>query len=177
MFCYGIAPFLAFFVVCSFCGGEFKSLGRQALRCKEKLKTLENGKKVVNNNGDLCISSIKIATENSEHVSNCKEIKCCCGKLCSGLRGLKRHQRSCHVIKGLEHETYESLEHCKIDTGQNVSTDIDWDLLPSIKPGIRLPKTDLDWTLANAYFVAELPISGINNSDINNTLQAMNSLI
>ena len=168
---------MAFFVVCSFYGGEFKSLGWHAWRCKEKLKTLENGEKVVNHNGDSCISLVPLAMENSEHVSNCKDVKCCCGQSCNGVHGLMRHQRSCRVIKGLEHETYESLEHCEIETSQNICTDIDWDLLPCIKPGIRLPKSDLDWILANTYFVNALPISGINSSDINNTLQAMNSVI
>ena len=57
MFCYGIALLLALFVVCLFFGGEFNPLGRHAWRCKEKLKTLENGEKVVNHNGDLWFSS------------------------------------------------------------------------------------------------------------------------
>ena len=70
-----------------------------------------------------------------------------------------------------------SILNTEIDTGQNVSTDIDWDLLPCIKPGIRLPKSDLDWKLANNYFVAALSTSGISSSDINNTLQTMNSVI
>ena len=91
MFRYGIAPLLAFFVVCSFCGGEFKSLGQHAWRCKEELKTLDNGEKVVNRNGDSCISSVPLAMKNSEQGSNCKDVKCCCGKLYNGLRSLKMH--------------------------------------------------------------------------------------
>ena len=167
------------FVICSFCGGEFKSLGCHAWRCKEKLKTLENEEAVhpASHNGHTSISSMSVALQNSEHVSNCKDVKCCCGRLCSGLRGLKRHQRSCHVIKGLENETYESLLNCEIDTGQNVCNDIDWDLLPNFKPGIKLPKSDLDWLLASNYFAATIPISGINDSTINNTLNTMNSVI
>ena len=139
MFRYGIPPLLAFFVICSFCGGEFNSLGWHAWRCKEKLKILDTGEKVVNQNRDLCISSVPLAMENSEQVSNCKDVKCCCGKFCNGLRGLKRHQRSCRVIKGLENESYESLEHCEIATGQSFNTDIDWEMLQCKEPGIKPP--------------------------------------
>ena len=110
MFRYGILPLLAFFVIFSFCGGEFKSIGRHAWRCKEKLKVLENKETVVNRNIESCIPSVLLALENSDYISNCKDVKCCCGKLCNGLRGLKRHQRSCRVIKGLEDETYGSYE-------------------------------------------------------------------
>ena len=28
-------------------------------------------------------------------------VKCCCGRLCKGNRGLKMHQRSCRVVLGL----------------------------------------------------------------------------
>ena len=35
------------FVICSFCGGEFKSLGRHAWRCKEKLKSDGNGEPTI----------------------------------------------------------------------------------------------------------------------------------
>ena len=97
--------------------------------------------------------------------------------MCNGLRGLKRHQCSCHVIKSLENEAYESLQDCEIDTGQNVCNDINWDLLPNVKPGIKLPKSDLDWQLANKYSAAAKPISGINDSTINDTLNTMNLII
>ena len=177
MFRYKITPLLALFVICSFCGGEFKSLGRHAWRCKEKLKTIEIEDTVVNHSKDKCISSVSFVLENCDHVSNCTDVKCCCGKVCNGFRGLKMHQCSCRVIKGLENETYESLQNHGIDTGQSDCSAIDWDSLPSVKPGIKLPKSDLDWQLANSYFAAALPISGIDKSIINDTLSAMNSVI
>ena len=34
-------------------------------------------------------------------------VNCSCGKMCHGLKGLKMHQRSCRVIKGLAGETFE----------------------------------------------------------------------
>ena len=132
---------------------------------------------MVNHSKDLCISSVSFVLESCDHVSNCTDVKCCCGKVCNSLRGLKMHQRSCRVIKGLENETYQSLQNNDIDTGQSDCSAIDWDSLPSVKPGIKLPKSDLDWQLASSYFAAAMPISEIDKSNINDTLSAMTSVI
>ena len=43
-------------------------------------------------------------------VSSRTVIKCCCGKVCKGARGLKMHQRSCRVIQGLDSEFRTDLE-------------------------------------------------------------------
>ena len=43
-------------------------------------------------------------------VSSKTVIKCCCGKICKGVHGLKMHQRSCQVIHGLNNELLEDLE-------------------------------------------------------------------
>ena len=85
----------------------------------------------------------------SKEASNCSEVKCCCGKHCNGLRGLKMHQRSCRVIKDMSSETFEVLEQSDFtDTGQDLES-VDWDSLPNIKPGVKLPKSDDQWKLAN----------------------------
>ena len=42
----------------------------------------------------------------SENPSNCSHIKCSCGKVCKGIRGLKMHQRSFRVINDLEGEVF-----------------------------------------------------------------------
>ena len=137
---YGMTPFLALFVICSFCGGEFKSIGRHAWRCKEKLKAANNEDPRVSENQDPCISSISTNLEGNSASSNCSNGHCCCGKICNGLRGVKMHQRSCRIIKSLENETFESAESCDSDTGQDTTGqeagDIDWNSLPNIKPGI-----------------------------------------
>ena len=178
MFRYGFTSILLLFVICSFCGGEFKSLGRHAWRCKEKLRSNGNGEPSFRSYSDALATSIATACENSKSVSNCSEIKCCCGKLCNGLRGLKMHQRSCRVIKDLEEETFESHDSPDNydDTGQP-DYEIDLTSIPSIKPGIRLPHSDQDWKIANDYFVAAMPISEVNNKPINIVLSQMNSII
>ena len=106
MFRYGFTTILMIFVICSFCGGEFKSLGRHTWRCKERLRSDRNSNPALNID-ESTSTPITTTLERSKDVSNCSEVKCCCGKLCNGLRGLKMHQRSCRVIKGLEQETFE----------------------------------------------------------------------
>ena len=120
MFSYGFTSFLAIFVICSFCGGEFKSLGQHSWRCKEKLNSDDNSKAVLHSHRICANSSLNANCNSSTHVSNCSEVRCCCGNACNGLRGLKMHQRSCRVLKGLEQETFDSvhINETYHDTGQ-----------------------------------------------------------
>ena len=62
-------------------------------------------------------------------------------------------------------------------TGQIDCTPIDLESPPNVKPGIKLPKSDLDWQSANIDFAAAMPISGIDTSNIEDTLNAMYSVI
>ena len=39
-----------------------------------------------------------------------RSVKCCCRKMCNGIRGLKMHQRTCRVAKDLTEETFELVE-------------------------------------------------------------------
>ena len=42
-------------------------------------------------------------------VKSCKAIKCCCGKVYKGARGLKMHQRSCRVIDDFKEELQQQM--------------------------------------------------------------------
>ena len=75
-----------------------------------KLKTDDNSEAELNSQVIYANSSLHANCKNSTHVSNCSEVRCCCGKVCNGLRGLKIHQRSCRVLKGLEQETLDYVE-------------------------------------------------------------------
>ena len=88
------------------------------------------------------------------------------------------HQRSCRVIKGLEQETFDSVDVNETydDTGQNEHQIIS-NSIPTIKPGIKLPKSDYYWKLANDFFTASLPVSELVGSDINTVVSSMNSTI
>ena len=105
-------------------------------------------------------------------------MKCCYGKFCNGLRGLKMHQQSCRVIKGLEQETFEHQHITQIydDTGQ-LDNEIYFSTMPGTKPGVRIPTSDLDWKLANDFFVGALPIEDVNNKPTNVVVSHMTLII
>ena len=88
------------------------------------------------------------------------------------------HQRICHVRKGLEQETFDSLDinEAYDDTGQ-IEHQINVKSIPTIKPGIKLPKFDYDWKLKNDFFSISLPVSDIAGLDINTVVSSMNSTI
>ena len=50
-------------------------------------------------------------------------IKCCCGKVCKGNRGLKMHQRSCQVLHGLNNELCADLEDQLADNKEIITAD------------------------------------------------------
>ena len=69
------------------------------------------------------------------------------------------HHRSCRVIKSLKDETFQMLEETEYnDKGQTLDN-IDFDSLPAIKTGTKLPKSDDQWKTTSAVFAALLSIS------------------
>ena len=89
MFCSLLYSFFAIFVICSFCGKEFQSLGRHSWRCKEKLKDSDKDQsnrskgsrkgKMSNNNEDDCVASITVYRLNvrvGKPVTVCAVSKC-----------------------------------------------------------------------------------------------------
>ena len=106
----GFSLLLAIFAICSFCGREFKSLGRHAWRCKEKLNSFDKSDSEIKDQTKNSTSLVSRSDKGSKSVSNCLEVKCRCGKVCNMLCGSKMHQCSCRVIKGLSEETFESLD-------------------------------------------------------------------
>ena len=80
-------------VVCSFCGNDFVSLDRHAWRCKHRITRAERPSTGVDEDANE-----SVAADASSRVCF---VKCCCGRLCNGNRGLKMHQRSCRVVLGL----------------------------------------------------------------------------
>ena len=80
-------------------------------------------------------------------------IKCSCGKICKGVKGLKMHQRRCRVIEGLSGDQV-AVGNSNILTAHWMITR-KYLLIRSninIKTGILLPKRDEEWDLANNYF-------------------------
>jgi hypothetical protein len=56
-------------------------------------------------------------------VQSCKAVKCCCGKVWKGARGLKIHQRSCRVIDDLEDELQQQMTEALNDDNHEDNTD------------------------------------------------------
>ena len=88
--------------------------------------------------------------DTSQH-TNTLIVKCCCGKQCKGLCGLKAHQRSCHILFGLQNDILEGIEY-----NQSENNDV----------------SDTD-----SYFKSTLPVSSIDIEDLNATIKCMNETI
>ena len=106
-------------VICSFCGKNFESLGRHEWRCKQKIHHANNAENRTLRGRMPVISSPAVGTPKRGG------IKCCCGKVCIGDRGLKMHQRSCRIISGLNNELRADLDEensniCHDDINNNV---------------------------------------------------------
>ena len=109
-------------------------------------------------------------------------VKCCCRKICKGIRVLKMHQRACRVVKDLTEETFEFVEENLTGSynNDNYNEDLDNNItnsIPDVKPEVKLPKSDDQWKDANLFFMVSLPISGLHSLSIDDSIDLMNSTI
>ena len=78
------------------------------------------------------------------------------------------HQRSCQVVHGLNAELYADIEEqinhdteniAEMDqSGGDETLTVNNHDIPTLKKGIKLPKSDLQWSTANDYFKFALQI-------------------
>ena len=140
--------------ICSFCGKDFVSLGRHSWHCKQRVNQ-------VGQSGSERMTTREAPVVNSPAVviSKCTVIKCCCGKICKGNRGLKMHQRSCRVIQGLNNELCADPEEQITDNNTDTAVDkelntisnrVNIEEIPVLKKGINLPKRDSEWSKAKS---------------------------
>ena len=102
-------------------------------------------------------------------------VKCCCGKVCNGIRGLKTHQRCCRVIVG--GNLYEELVE-EIAPNEDIVEQEPTDSFGvEIKPGIRLPKSDNEWQITTEYFRAHLGGVEIDSQNIDSVVENLNTEI
>ena len=76
-------------------------------------------------------------------------LKCCCGKVCKGERGLKMHQRSCRLVHDLDTEMQQDIDEQNDLELTNIKetdqctnenfTAADCNEIPVLKRGIRDP--------------------------------------
>ncbi len=84
-------------VICEFCNNDFVKLGRHTWRCTSRITSTETNVTPETTNSDTLIKSWN---ENQ----TVEEIRCICGKICKGRRGLKAHKRSCKTTSDLQTE-------------------------------------------------------------------------
>ena len=173
---------LAICAVFSFCGKDFITPGRHSWRCIENINQ-DRPANTVNQNMPVMHSPVRI--------SNTNDVKCYCGKSCKGTRGLKMHQRSCRVIHGLNDELLTDLEQqstensttnnsthstCEeTDVMENIASD---QYFPVLKKGVKLPKSDAEWSTADSYFKFELRLNApIIIEDLSSSITLMNDVV
>ena len=173
---------LFIFAVCSFCGKEFVSLGRHSRRCKSKLHRESESSNARN------ISSPLLPPESIKVVTNgCKNVNCSCGKQCKGLKGIKAHQRLCRIIQGLHgnllYDLDNEIEETEAENVEEVETPTSFNICPEViakadlKQGIKLPKSNAQWSIANDFFKATFLNSPISAQNLNTAIKEMNDVI
>src|SRR6056300_1838414 len=88
---------LLFLVVCSYCGKDFITLGRHSWRCKQRIQP-ELDKQAKSTTTSMPVLNSPVTATTSSNV------KCSCGKICKGKRGLKMHQHNCRIVNDLNKE-------------------------------------------------------------------------
>ena len=170
-------------VVCSFCGKDFVTLGRHSWRCKQRVHQGEQDHSAQN-----MANQAPVMNSPNIVISRRSVIKCCCGKICKGARGLKMHQRSCRVIHGLNDELYNDIEEqINIDSENvpelNQSTSheespVNDNDVPDLRKGIKLPKSNSEWSTANEYFKFALQSNQpMRSQDLDSNIRLLNNVI
>ncbi|CAB3982987.1 Hypothetical predicted protein [Paramuricea clavata] len=170
-------------VVCSFCEKDFVTLGRHSWRCKQRVNYAEQDHSAEN-------TARQTPFMNSPNVvvSSRTVIKCCCGKVCKGARGLKMHQRSCRVIQGLDSEIRTDLEEQNNSDTENIpemdqstineTPTVEKEDIASLRKGIKLPKSNSEWSTANEHFKFALQSNDpITSQDLNSNIKLLNNII
>ena len=178
MFKYRNVVFLLLLLgVCRFCKKDFKVVARHSWRCKSRIQGQSTEQ--LNDNVNTQQNNATIV-ENTGVQPNTKAILCSCGKPCKGLRGLKAHQRSCRTIKSLNDDILKDLEE-NYDETISLPDEANLERVlnenPSLKPGVKLPKSETDWKTANSFFHLNLPVEAINKDTLNDSAEIFGNMI
>ena len=166
-------------VVCQFCEKDFVSLGRHSWRCK---KLVYPGYEALRSNNQ--VHQAPVTNSPQVIIPTRPVLKCCCGRVCKWKRGLKMHQRTCRLVHNLDTELQDIVEQndleladvCEHDENTNDnSTTLFNNEIPVLKKGIRLPKSDSEWTMANEFF--KFSLQPITPQDVNGNIQQLNQTV
>ena len=115
-------------------------------------------------------------------------VKCCCGKSCKEVKGLKMHQRGCRIVEGLS-EDQLGFENSNFDASRSLDDNHEVDHVDSgfidlgatvqTKPSVYLPKTDDQWAIANDFFKSIFVNIDLDSDiiDVNTVVKLMNDSI
>ena len=144
-------------IVCSFYGKDFQSVNRHSWKCQARMEEVN-----------------PVREEETPEINNIPgELKCICGKICKGLRGLRSHQRSCRSIKHMGDEI--SMNDAVHDLSGNVAKrSVLLEETPKVKSGIKLPNNSEEWKIANIYFQSSLSTIDITRVRISHALDEFN---
>ena len=163
----------ALFIVCSFRGKDFQSLGRHHWRCKKRLNSTSGPNQTIN-----------ITLESESSVANVTNVvKCSCGKECKGVKGLKMHQRTCRVIEHMEEEDQPpEFENSNIGSREHFNNDLyvlsfDLSSTVNIKAGIKLTRSPEQRTMANDCFKTIFLNLDLKPENIDSSIRFMNDTI
>ena len=97
------------------------------------------------------------------------------------MKGLKMHQRRCRVIEKMDEDQRSEFEFLNDDVYTESTNEqmIDIDQLANvrIKPGVRLQRSQDEWTAANDFFKTVFGNVHLNQTSIDSTIEFMNSTI
>ena len=138
-------------ITCQFCSKDFVSLGRHLWRCRER-NHHDNGSNDARSSYQRNIVSVEQTDLQSLRTPTNRKIQCASGKEVNSHASLKRHQRSCRVIMGLNNELNYALQEDNEEifgdqSESTVSVNLAEDTI--IKQGIKLPKSESEWKTAN----------------------------
>lgn len=170
---------------CRYCERTFKTLSKHIWRCSKKITqaahtdTGNHGNDFVQiETQDLSIANVNNESSNDppegllteyDERSRKKDnyfIKCHCGKLCNGNRGLRAHQRFCHINDTPELKDLFTCEIEQLENNNTNSNDVISNRIKKLpKKGIKLPKSTEEWRIANDFFRLHLECNEINDVD------------
>ncbi|CAB3986127.1 Hypothetical predicted protein [Paramuricea clavata] len=172
-------------VVCSFCEKDFVTLGRHSWRCKQRVNYAEQ-----DHSAENTARQTPVMNSPNVVVSSRTVIKCCCGKVsvCKGARGLKMHQRSCRVIQGLDSEFRTDLEEQNNSDTEHIpemdqstineTPTVEKEDIANLRKGIKLPKSNSEWSTANEHLKFALQSNDpITSQDLNSNIKLLNNNI
>lgn len=151
---------------CPYCSRKFNCINRHLWRCKKTTVHSNNNNSNLSNTNNLIPPINSTNDFNSVHDNLDNLLQCCCGKFCKGRKGLIMHKRSCKTSKSLNFQpsvvnktTFTSATTINnIQQSSPSSSPAEVPTTASTKPlpGVKLPRSPLEWEVANAYFHSEL---------------------